>query len=61
MNTTSKIAWKNSGVEVYSIHPWLKEKHIEIEIGNSNLPVATNRYDPEYKKYRFELVDEPKY
>ena len=28
---------------------------------HSNLPVATNKYDPMYKKQRFELVDKPKY
>ena len=26
---------------------------------HSNLPVATNKYDPMYKKQRFELVDKP--
>ena len=28
--------------------------------GHKNLPVITSNYDPVYKKYRYELVDEPK-
>ena len=38
---------------------WLYEKHIEEKIGHTNLPVITNKYDPVYKKCRFELVDKP--
>ena len=40
---------------------WINEKHLEQRMGHSNLPVVTNKYDPMYKKCRFELVDEPKY
>ena len=58
MTTISKIAWKNSDVDVISdidvnsIYFQLNEKHIEIGIGRSNLPIITNKYDPEYKKCR---------
>ena len=38
---------------------WLYEKHIEEKIGHTNLPVITNKYDPVYKKCRYELVDKP--
>ena len=65
MTIISKIAWKNSGVEKNDDMDvnnfWRNDKHIETKIGYSNLPVVTNKYDPEYKKRRFELVDEPKY
>ena len=67
MTIISKIAWKNSGVEVIddtyvnSRYFWLNEKHIETKIGHSNLPVVTNKYDPMYKKCRLQLVDKPKY
>ena len=68
MTIISKIAWKNSGVEVFDdidvkgvIYFWLNEKHIETKIGHSNLPIVTNKYDPEYKKCRFELIDETEY
>ena len=36
---------------------WLNEKHIEEKLGHKNLPVITSKYDPVYKKYRYELVD----
>ena len=36
---------------------WLYEKHIEEKLGHKNLPVITNKYDPVYKKQRYELVD----
>ena len=39
---------------------WLNEKHIEEKLGHKNLPVITNKYDPVYKKHRYELVDKPK-
>ena len=39
---------------------WLNEKHIEEKLGHNNLPVITNKYDPVYKKHRYELVDKPK-
>ena len=30
------------------------------KLGHNNLPVITNKYDPIYKKHRYELVDNPK-
>ena len=39
---------------------WLNEKHVEQKLGHKNLPVITNKYDPVYKKHRYELVDKPK-
>ena len=38
---------------------WLDERHIEEQLGHKNLPAVTNKYDKIYKKYRYELVDEP--
>ena len=38
---------------------WLNEKYIEEQLGHKNLPAITNKYDKIYKKYRYELVDEP--
>ena len=67
MAIINKITWKNNGVEVIdhvgvnNRYFWLNENHIEIKICHSNLPVVTNKYDLEYKKHRYELVDEPKY
>ena len=39
---------------------WLNEKHIEEKFGHKNLPATTNKYDPVYKKHRYELVNKPK-
>ena len=39
---------------------WVNEKHLEEKLSHKNLPVMTNKYDPVYKKHRYELVDEPK-
>ena len=39
---------------------WLNEKHIEEKLGPKHLPVITNKYDPVYKKHRYEVVDKPK-
>ena len=38
-----------------------KEKHIQTKIGGPNLPAVTSKYDPEYKKRRYDLLDELKY
>ena len=63
----SKIAWENSIIEAIndidgnSTYFWMNEKPIETEIGHSNLPVVTNKYEQKHKKCRFELVDERKY
>ena len=32
----------------------LNKKHIEEKLGHKNLPAITNKYDPVYKKYRYE-------
>ena len=39
---------------------WLNERHIEEKLGHKNLAAITNKYDPVYKKHRYELVDKPK-
>ena len=39
---------------------WLNEKHIEEKLGHKSLPVIANKYNPVYKKNRYELVDKPK-
>ena len=39
---------------------WLNEKHIEEQLGHTNLPVITNKYDQVYQKHRHELANKPK-
>ena len=38
----------------------VKWKAYRKKLGHKNLPVITNKYDPVYKKHRYELVDKPK-
>ena len=62
MVSITKETNENNGIEaiVDSMgNLWLNEKHIEEELGHKNLPVVTNKYDPIYKKYRYELVNDP--
>ena len=59
----SKKTYENNDIEVIvdGIGTlWLNEKHVEEKLGHKNLPVITNKYDPVYKKHRYELVDKPK-
>ena len=59
-----KETWGKNGIEAIvskNGELWINEKHVEQSMGHSNLPVVTSRYDPMYKKCRFQLVNEPKY
>ena len=56
----SKETYENNDIEaiVDGIATlWLNEKHIEKKFGHKNLAVITNKYDPVYKKDRYELVN----
>ena len=56
MSSIPKESWGKCSVELIndvnanSIYFWLNEKHIETEMGHSNLPVVTNKYDQKHKK-----------
>ena len=47
------------GVDNNSIF-WLHEKHTEEGLDHTNLSVLTSTYHSDYRKHRYELVDEPK-
>ena len=51
--------WRNNGVEVTSVDniKWLNEKHIETELGHSNLAAITLKYPKDLRKKRQELQD----
>ena len=58
-----KETYENNDIEVIVDGTgmlWLNEKHIEEKFGHKNLPATTNKYDPVYKKHRYELVGKPK-
>ena len=62
MINITKKTFENNDIEVIidGVNTlWLNEKHIEEQLGHKNLPAITNKYDKIYKKYRYELVDEP--
>ena len=59
----NKKTYENNDIEVIvnSIAIlWLNEKDVKGTLGHKNLPVITYKYDPVYKKHRYELVDKPK-
>ena len=63
INYISKKPYENNDIEVIVDDIGtlsLNEKQEEEILGHSNLPVITNKYDPVFKKRRYELVDEPK-
>ena len=63
MFNIDKETYKNNNIEaiVDSIGAsWLNEKNIEEKLGHKNLPATRNKYNQEYKKRRYELVNETK-
>ena len=63
MVNISKKTYENNDIEVIvnGIGTlWLNEKHVEGKLGHKNLPVITKKYDPIYKKHKYELVNKPK-
>ena len=36
---------------------WLNQKYIEDKLGYKSLPAIANKYDPIYKKHRYESVN----
>ena len=39
---------------------WLNEKHIEEGLDHKNLREITTKYSSNYRKHRYEMVEEPK-
>ena len=36
---------------------WLNEKHVEQQSGHKNLWAVTRKYDEEYRKCKYDLID----
>ena len=62
MINTNKETHENNGIEVITdkfSKLWLNEIHVQQQLGLKNLPALTNKYDEEYEKCRYELIDDP--
>ena len=58
----TKEMYENNGLEVITNNLntlWLNEKHVEQQLEHKNLRAVTNKYDKEYRKHKYELIDEP--
>ena len=53
--------YENNGIEVITGNLntlWLNEKHVQKQLWHKNLSAVTTKYEEEYKKCRYELIDE---
>ena len=63
MDFITKETYENNGIEVIIDNNdtlWLSERHIEKKLDHKNLRAITIKYCSDYRKHRFELVEEPK-
>ena len=61
MVNITKEMYENNGIEVITDNLntlWLNERHVQQQLGHKNLRAVTNKYDEEYRKRRYELIDE---
>ena len=62
MVNITKEMYKSNGIEIITDNLntlWLNEKHVEQQLEHKNLREATNKYNKEYRKRKYELIDEP--
>ena len=62
MVNITKETYENNGIEVITDNLdtlWLNEIHVQQQLGHKHLQAVTNKYDKEYKKCRYELIDDP--
>ena len=62
MVNINKETYENNGIEEitdkYS-ELWLTGRHVQQQLGLKNLAALTNKYVDEYKKWGYELTDDP--
>ena len=57
----TKEMYENNDIEVITDNLntlCLNERHVQQQLGHKNLRAVTNKYDEEYRKSRYELIDE---
>ena len=62
MVNITKEMYENNGIEVITDNLntlWLNERHVQKQVRHKNLRAVTNKYNEEYKKHRYGLIDEP--
>ena len=62
MANITKERHENNNIEVITdkfCKLWLNERHVQQQLRLKNLSALTNKYDEEYKKCRYELIDDP--
>ena len=62
MVNITKEMYENNGIEVITDNLntlWLNEKHVEQQLAHKNSWAVTNKYDEEFRKRGYELIDEP--
>ena len=62
MVNITKEKYENNNIEVITdkfAELWLNEMHLQEQLGHKNLRAVTKKYDEEYKKYRYELINDP--
>ena len=61
MVNITKEMYEGMGIKVTTDNRntlWLNKRHVQQLLGYKNLPAVTNKYDEEYKKRRYELIDD---
>ena len=61
MVNITKEKYENNNIEVITDKfgkIWLNEMHLQEQLGHKNLRAVTKKYYEEYKKYRYELIND---
>ena len=62
MVNITKEMYENNVIEVITDNFntwWLNQMHVQQRLEHKNLRAISNKYDEEYRKCRYELIDEP--